>query len=70
MLAIYAAFLQLPYTTSDAAITRTIPEEDLPDQEMGRSVAPRRSSRDKGRAFRNDLQLLQSFGRLFFLNDL
>ena len=46
MLAIYAAFLQLPYTTSDAAITRTIPEEDLPDQEMGRSVAPRRSSRD------------------------
>ena len=44
MLAIYAAFLQLPYTTSDAAITRTFPE-DLPDLEVGRSLAPRRSTR-------------------------
>ena len=55
MLAIYAAFLQLPYTTSDAAITRTFPKPELGvelelgvevELGLGRSSAPRRGSRD------------------------
>ena len=47
VLAIYGAFLQLPYTTSDAAITRTFPKLELEiEMELGRGSAPRRSSRD------------------------